>query len=129
MASFLLFLQVFGVGDEAVGANAGFVEVLFRPTREPGRVWNRFDFYVFLARNTVFAEFDFCAEGFQRSLHSGREQGDRFGEDVHDAEAHGLVKQILPLEETALLVDELVDEGDLGGGDRVQLSEIVSQDG
>ena len=59
----------------------------------------------------------------------GGEEGDWFGEDVFDAEAHGLAVEEFHLQEADLHVDELVDEGYLAGCDRVELFDVVGGDG
>ena len=112
MASFLPFFEVFGEAvfrDEAVRGEDSGIEVLFGTGWERGGVWDGFDFYIFFARDPGFTEFDFCVQEFQGAFDSG-------GEIFH-------------WEETELLVDELVDEGDLGGGDGVNLFWGVGEHG
>ena len=101
--------------DEVVRGDYGFVDILFGTGWERVSVRDGFDFYDFFDFDHVFTEFDFCAQEFQGSLHSGGEVGDWFGEDIYDPEARGLVEEIFHLEETELLVDELMDEGDRVG--------------
>ncbi len=60
--------------------------------------------------------------------HDVREEGDGRFEDVIDAAAHGLIEKELHLQESELLVDELVDEGNFGWGDWFELIEEVSDD-
>ena len=106
------FFEMFGEAvfrDEAVRGEDSGVEVLFGTGWERGRVWDGFDFYIFFARDPVFTEFDFCAQKFQGSFDSG-------GETFH-------------LEETELLVNELVDERDLCRGDGIKLFQVVGKDG
>ena len=55
--------------------------------------------------------------------HDVGEEGDWSCEDVFDAEAHGLVEEEFHLQEAELLVDELVDENDLGWSDWLELIE------
>ena len=55
-------------------------------------------------------------------------EGDGSFEDVFDAEAHGLVEEEFHLKESQLLVNELVDEADLGWGDGFELIEVVGDD-
>jgi len=86
-----------------------------------------------------FALGDFLTEEFDGALdfggepvelaEDGREKGDRFGDDVFDAEAHGFAVEEFHLEEAELHVDELMDERDLCRCDWVELFDEVSGDG
>jgi len=98
----------------------------------PGEVEFGFDFYVVAVADVGFALGDFCAEDFYEALdfggeavdlsHEGGGEVDWFGEDVFDAEAHGFAVEESHLQEADLHVDELVDEGDLGGCDGLNCS-------
>jgi len=87
----------------------------------------------------LISKLDFLAEEFEGAGHAGGEtvqlaqdgveERDWGCEDIGDSEAHGLVEEVFHLEEAELLVDELVDEGDLGGCDWVELFEVVGDDG
>jgi hypothetical protein len=61
-------------------------------------------------------------------LEDGMEEGDGGGEDFGDGALHGAGVEAFHLEEAELVVDELVEEGDLGGGDGVELEEEILDD-
>ena len=55
-------------------------------------------------------------------------EGNRGFEDIFDAETHCPVKEEFHLKEAQLLVDDLVNEGVLGGSYRLELIEEVGDD-
>ena len=84
------------------------------------------------------ADLLFGVDRFESALDAGGEtvelphdlghEGNRGFEDVFDAEAHSLVEEEFHLEEAQLLVDDLVNEGMLGGSYRLELIEEVGDD-
>ena len=125
-----------GLGAFVVAGLVAVVDLMRRARRKGFVVRDGFDFAGF---ELGIAEFDFFAEDFDGALdadgeaielaHEGGDEGQGFGEDVIDAEAHGFAVEVLDLEEADLHLDELVDEGDLGGGDGVELFDVVGDDG
>ncbi len=124
-------------GDNSIGREDGFDEFLLGPRWEGWLIGNGFDFQIFVVVQEIEAELLFGADRFDGTLDAGGEtvelthdlghEGNRSFEDVFDAEAHGLDEEEFHLEEAQLLVDELVDEADVGWCDRRELIEVVSE--
>ena len=101
-------------------------------------IGNGFDFQIFVFVQEIETDLLFGADRFYRALdpggetvqfsHDVREEGDWGFEDVVNADAHGLVEEEFHLQEAKLLMDELVDENDLGWSDWLELIEQVGDD-
>ena len=125
-------------GDNSIGREDDFDEFLLGPRWEGWLIGNGFDFQIFVVVQEIEAELLFGTDRFDGALDAGgqaikfthdvREEGDRSFEDVIDADTHGLVEEEFHLEESQLLVDELMDESDLGRGDWFELIEQVCDD-
>ena len=125
-------------GDDSIGSEDRFNEFLLGAGWQGWLIGDGFDFQIFVFAQEIEAELLFGADRFDGALDAGGqaiefthdvgEEGDRSFEDVIDADTHGLVEEEFHLEESQLLVDELMDESDLGRSDWFELIEQVCDD-
>jgi len=128
-------IEGFGFDFGGGGRGFGVVEDLFG---ERGSIGDGFDFEIGVCGQEGVAGGDLLAEEFGGAfdaegeaiefLDDGVEEGGGGGEDFGDVGFHGVEVEAFHLEEAELVVDELVEEGDLGGGDGFELGEEVLDD-
>jgi len=130
-------IGVEGFGFDLRGGGSGF-GVVEEFLGERGGVGDGFELELGIVGDEGVAGGDLLAEEFGGAfdaegeavefLDDGIEEGGGGGEDLGDAGFHGVGVEAFHLEEAELVVDELVEEGDLGGGDGVELVEEILDD-